>query len=57
MTQNQLSQLSKPPWAIADCLSSLDALIYPHTDKFEAPKKHKKGLMQQLFLSQEAVGV
>jgi len=34
---------------IADCLSSLDALIAAHTEKLEALKSHKKGLMQQLF--------
>lgn len=40
---------------IADCLSSLDALITAHTEKLEALKSHKKGLMQQLFPSPEAV--
>ena len=34
---------------IADCLSSLDALIEAQTKKIEALKTHKKGLMQQLF--------
>ena len=34
---------------IADCLSSLDALISAHADKLDALKAHKKGLMQQLF--------
>ncbi|MEO5377918.1 MAG: restriction endonuclease subunit S [Magnetococcus sp. DMHC-6] len=34
---------------IADCLSSLDALISAHTKKLNALKTHKKGLMQQLF--------
>lgn len=34
---------------IADCLSSLDALISAETDKLEALRDHKKGLMQQLF--------
>lgn len=34
---------------IADCLSSLDALIAAHTDKLAALKAHKKGLLQQLF--------
>lgn len=36
---------------IADCLSSLDALISAETQKLEALKTHKKGLMQQLFPS------
>jgi type I restriction enzyme S subunit len=40
---------------IADCLSSLDALIAAQTQKIEALKAHKKGLMQQLFPSPEDV--
>ena len=36
---------------IADCLSSLDELITVHTQKLEAMKAHKKGLMQGLFPS------
>jgi type I restriction enzyme S subunit len=38
---------------IADCLSSLDDLIAAQTQKHEALKTHKKGLMQQLFPSPE----
>ena len=34
---------------IADCLSSIDALITAQTQKIAALKNHKKGLMQQLF--------
>jgi type I restriction enzyme S subunit len=34
---------------IAACLSSLDELIVANTQKLEALKAHKKGLMQQLF--------
>jgi type I restriction enzyme S subunit len=34
---------------IADCLSSIDELITAQTQKIEALKAHKKGLMQQLF--------
>lgn len=34
---------------IADCLSSLDELITAETQKLDALKAHKKGLMQQLF--------
>ncbi|MGI0154413.1 restriction endonuclease subunit S [Pseudidiomarina sp. WS423] len=34
---------------IADCLSSLDALIAAQADKIDALKNHKKGLMQQLL--------
>ena len=34
---------------IADCLTSLDDLIAAQTQKHEALKTHKKGLMQQLF--------
>ena len=40
---------------IATCLSSLDALITAETQKLEALKTHKKGLMQQLFPSTEEV--
>ena len=36
---------------IADCLSSLDALITLESQKLSALKTHKKGLMQQLFPS------
>lgn len=38
---------------IATCLSSLDALITAETQKHEALKTHKRGLMQQLFPSPE----
>ncbi|NTW64455.1 MAG: restriction endonuclease subunit S [Chlorobiaceae bacterium] len=41
---------------IADGLSSLDALIAAQTEKLDALKIHKKGLMQQLFPNTEAVG-
>ncbi len=34
---------------IADCLSSIDNLIIAQTNRLEALKGHKKGLMQQLF--------
>ncbi len=40
---------------IASCLTSLDALITAETQKFESLKTHKKGLMQQLFPSPEAI--
>lgn len=36
---------------IADCLSSLDELIELQEQKLAALKRHKKGLMQQLFPS------
>jgi len=36
---------------IADCLTSIDELITAQTQKIEALKTHKKGLMQQLFPS------
>lgn len=36
---------------IATCLSSRDALLTAETQKHEALKTHKKGLMQQLFSS------
>jgi len=38
---------------IASCLSSLDSLIEVNEKKVEALKKHKKGLMQQMFVSGE----
>jgi type I restriction enzyme, S subunit len=38
---------------IAECLGSLDALITAETQKLEALKTHKRGLMQQLFPSPE----
>jgi len=34
---------------IAECLSALDETITAESDKLEALKNHKKGLMQQLF--------
>lgn len=34
---------------IANCLSSLDAVISAHQSKLEALRQHKRGLMQQLF--------
>lgn len=34
---------------IVDCLSSLDDLITAQSQKIDALKIHKKGLMQQLF--------
>ena len=40
---------------IADCLTSLDELITAQTQKLDALKAHKKGLMQQLFPSTEEV--
>jgi len=40
---------------IADCLSPLDDYIIAQSDKIEALKTHKKGLMQGLFPSVEEV--
>jgi type I restriction enzyme S subunit len=40
---------------IADCLASLDDLIAAQSQKFDALKTHKKGLMQQLFPSPQEV--
>jgi type I restriction enzyme S subunit len=40
---------------IADCLTSLDDLIAAQTQKLDALKIHKKGLMQRLFPSPEEV--
>ncbi|OQX11946.1 MAG: hypothetical protein BWK73_16270 [Thiothrix lacustris] len=40
---------------IADCLSSVDALIEAQGERIDALKLHKKGLMQQLFPVMEEV--
>jgi len=40
---------------VADCLSSVDALITLETRKLETLKAHKRGLMQQLFPSTKDV--
>ena len=40
---------------IANCLTSLDDLIAAQTQKLDALKTHKKGLMQQLFPSPEGM--
>ena len=60
LSLNQLGRISLPfppteeeQQRIASCLSSLDALITAETQKHEALKTHKKGLMQQLFPSPE----
>lgn len=41
--------------SISACLSSFDELIIAQTEKLEALKTHKQGLMQQLFPSPEEV--
>ena len=40
---------------IADCLASLDDLITAQTQKLDAIKAHKKGMMQQLFPTMDEV--
>lgn len=47
----RIPEIGKEQQLIADCLSSLDALITAETQKLEALKRHKRGLMQQLFPS------
>ena len=52
--------LSVPPQSgeqqrIASCLSNLDALLTAETQKLDALKTHKKGLMQQLFPPSEEI--
>lgn len=42
--------------AVANCLSALDDHIAAETDRIEALKQHKTGLMQQLFSSSEVTG-
>ena len=44
-----LTPSNKEQQKIADCLSSVDALIAAQAQKLTALKTHKKGLMQQLF--------
>ncbi len=34
---------------IAECLSAMDDMITSESEKLDALKDHKKGLMQQLF--------
>ena len=51
----QLPQELEEQQRIATCLTSLDALITAETQKHEALKTHKKGLMQHLFPSPEEV--
>jgi type I restriction enzyme S subunit len=48
-------QVPSPPeqQRIAACLSALDARIAAESDKLDALKTHKKGLMQQLFPAAE----
>ena len=61
LSLNQLGRIKLPvaPEAeqhrIADCLTSLDDLITAETEKLDALKTNKKGLMQQLFPSMEDV--
>lgn len=49
----KLPKLSKEQEKIAEFLLSIDELIEAQTQKVEALKQHKKGLMQQLFPSEE----
>jgi type I restriction enzyme, S subunit len=55
ISYSQFSQIliprpsKKEQQKIAGCLSSLDELIATHSQKLELLKKHKKGLMQNLF--------
>ena len=42
---------------IADCLTALDTLITVAMQELDTLKTHKKGLMQQLFPSAEAIEV
>ena len=48
-----LLPILKEQQKIANTLSSLDSLIEAYQRKVEALKKHKKGLMQQMFVSGE----
>ena len=61
MTGQTQNQLGSTLWSIveqqriASCLTTLDALITAETQKLDALKTHKKGLMQQLFPCPEGV--
>ncbi|MFA5638807.1 MAG: restriction endonuclease subunit S [Anaerovoracaceae bacterium] len=44
-----ISENSKEQQKVADCLSSLDAVIDGHSKCLELLREHKRGLMQQLF--------
>ena len=61
LSLNQLGRIKLPvpqpaeQQRIADCLTSLDDLVAAQTQKLEALKTHKNGLMQQLFPSPEEV--
>lgn len=63
LSMNELRKIELPipkkeeQQKIADCLASLDALTAVQAEKIDALKAHKKGLMQQLFPSPEAVVV
>jgi type I restriction enzyme S subunit len=48
---NYVLHIPNPPeqQKIADCLSSIDELITTESEKLEAIRNHKKGLMQNLF--------
>lgn len=41
---------------IANCLASIDELVAAHTNKLDALKIHRKGLLQQLFAARGATG-
>ena len=56
LSRNQFIKLSLPiprdlkeQQKVADCLSSIDDLIAVQTNRLEALRNHKKGLVQQLF--------
>jgi type I restriction enzyme S subunit len=49
----QLPQDAAEQQRIASCLTSHDDIITAETQRLEALKTHKRGLMQQLFPSPE----
>ena len=51
----EAGDVADPRTQIVRIMTSLDALIIAETQKHKALKIHKKGLMQQLFPSPEAV--
>jgi type I restriction enzyme S subunit len=60
LTRETFSRLAIPMLSlaeqqrIADCLSTLEDQIGAHTDRIEALRSHKAGLMRQLFPSPDA---
>ena len=55
MNDTNQKKLGTTLWGIAGCFTGVDDLIAAQTQKLATLKTHKKGLMQQLFPSAQAV--